>query len=158
MSKNATFCTYPGPCPLPEAREELGACNGCGFLSPTAYSMHSALELIGNLLDPGESDPAGMAELLRKIGKIQAAALAGTAQAEPVTVLVNVRGGLVQGTSANGPATVFVLDYDTDGSDAEGVEIEGENVNAYEESPKVEPERVNAILQIIRPTTGNPQA
>lgn len=41
-----------------------------------APALRSALELIGKILDPGESAPEGMAAMLRKIGKIQAAALA----------------------------------------------------------------------------------
>lgn len=42
-----------------------------------------SLEEIGRIIDPGESDPASIAEMLRKIGTIQAAALQGTAPTAP---------------------------------------------------------------------------
>lgn len=47
-------------------------------LAASAPAMRSALEKIGHVLDPGESDPVGMAEILRKIGNIQAAAIKAT--------------------------------------------------------------------------------
>lgn len=37
----------------------------------------------------------------------------------PVTVIVNVTGGVVQGASADGPVHLVVLDYDTEGAEPE---------------------------------------
>lgn len=84
-----------------------------------APALRSALELIGKMLDPGESSPAGMADMLRKIGKIQAAALAGIGQEQAPApfVVVELEGGLVQNVYTNTPCEYMTVDLDTEGAD-----------------------------------------
>lgn len=43
------------------------------------------------------------------------------AVSNPVTVVVDVSGGVVQGASSNGPVHVVVLDYDDEGSEPERI-------------------------------------
>lgn len=116
-----------------------------------APAMHRALSKIADLID----NPCDPLSMLRHISMFQATALDSigrTSTNEPPTVVVYVSGGSVQGVSADDQVRVYILDADVDIQDA--IRIDGGAVNAFEEYPKLETERVRAIRALIETANG----
>jgi hypothetical protein len=104
---------------------------------------------------PSLIDPDQLIEQLRAGGYGEGWLFDQIRAAPPIKpqVVVNISGGLNQGSSADYPVEVYTLDFDTkDGisDDSTGVEIDGEHAYVGGSSADLDPEFVRSVIEAPR--------
>lgn len=65
------------------------------------------------------------------------------------TVVCNITGGVLQGSSSDYPVDVICLDFDTDSCDDHLIELDGSDCYAYESGSSIDPTFVEQVLTAI---------